>query len=100
MSSGSNDAVKDAEDQYREECAVLIAHRAAALVAAHDMGRAEAVSALAEWLRAENEVGGDPSGVLSIENVFPSPRKEVPHAQVVAIASELMDAARHAAESL
>ncbi len=100
MGYGSNEAVKIAEDDYREECAEIISHRAAALVGAGDMGRIDAISALAEWLRKENEAEGDHSGVLSIENVFPSPSKVVPYAQVIAIAAELMDAARDAADSL
>jgi hypothetical protein len=100
MSYGANEAVEIAEDEYREQCADLIALRAAALVAARDMGRAEAISVLAERLRTENEAGGDPSGIVSIENVFPSPSKVAPRDQIAAIASELKVAARDAAESL
>lgn len=100
MGYGSNVAVTIAEDDYREDCAEIISHRAAALVGAGDMGRTAAISALAEWLRNENDAGGDLSGVLSVENVFPSPSRVVPPAQVIAIAAELMDAARDAADSL
>ncbi len=100
MGYGSNGAVEDAEDDCREEKAELIAYKAATLVAAGDMGRAEAIVALAEWLSRENEADDDLSGVLSIENIFPAPSKSMPRSQVIAIASELMDAAREAADSL
>lgn len=100
MSYGSNEAVENAEEDHREECASIIATRAAALVAAGDMSRLDAISALQDWLLREKEASTDPSGVLSIENVFPSPSKSASSSQIRAIAFELMDASRDAADCL
>ena len=100
MSYGSNEAVEKAEEDYREECASMIATRAAALVAVGDMSRKNAISALKEWILRENEAAADPSGVLSIENVFPSPSKPASPSQIRAIAFELMDASHDAADCL
>lgn len=100
MSYGSNEAVEDAEDGYREHCAKLIAQSAAQLVAAGDMGRIEAIEEVTEWLRREGEAEGDVTGVVAIENEFPSPSKATSRTQVAAIASELLDAARAAADTL
>lgn len=94
MSFGSNDAVEDAEEDYREECAKLIAQKAAELVAARDMSREDAIKKVSEWLHNEAAAEGDVTGTLAIENEFPSPSKASPRAQVAAIASELLDAAR------
>ena len=71
MSYGANQDVNDAEDDYREECVHLIAEKAAALVAAQDMSRKDAIKTLTECVRQENEAEGDVTGVLSIENQFP-----------------------------
>ncbi|TCG01100.1 hypothetical protein BZM26_10150 [Paraburkholderia strydomiana] len=100
MSYGSNEAVEDAQDDYRERCANLIAQHAAQLVAARNMGRPEAIEAATEWLRREGEAVGDVTGVAAIENEFPVPSKTSPRSQVAAIASELLDAARDAADTL
>ncbi len=100
MGIGSTIAVEEAEDEFREKRAHLIAQMAAGLVAAHDMGREEAIQKMAEWLRQEGEAEGDETGTMAIENVFPSPSKKIPHHQIVAIASELLDAAREAADDL
>ena len=51
MSYGSNIAVEDAEDEYREETARLIAMHAAELVAARDMTRDAAITAAVEHQR-------------------------------------------------
>lgn len=100
MSYGSNGAVEDAEGEYREQCAEAIAQHAAQLVAARDMDRASAISAATEWFRRECEAAGDVTGVVSIENHLPAPSRAAPSKQVAAIASELMDAARDAADTL
>lgn len=100
MGIGSSIAVEDAEDECREDCANLIAQKAAALVAARDMGRDEAIEKIAEWLRLEREADGDETGTLAIENELPSPSKKMPDKQVAAIAAELLDAAQDAAASL
>lgn len=100
MSIGSNTAVEAAEAKYREDCANLIAENAAGLVAAHDMDRDEAIQKAAEWLRQEGEANGDETGTVAIENAFPTPSKPIPRHQIVAIASELLDAAREAADDL
>lgn len=99
MSYGSNEAVKDAEEAYRDECAQLVAEKAAQLVAAGDMGRAPAVEQSAEWLRQEGEAESDETGTLAVENTPPSPSKVKPTAQVTAIAAELLDDARDAVAS-
>lgn len=96
MSYGSNEAVKAAEDDCREQRAQLIALRAAELVAARNMGRAEAIEQAAAWDRREQAADGDLSGVAAVENTFPVPSKASPTAQVKAIAVELLDAARDA----
>ena len=75
MNYGSNEAVENAEDEYREHCARLIAQNAAQLVAAGDMGRIDAIEKVTEWLRREGQAEGDVTGVASIENEFPSPSK-------------------------
>ncbi|SOE97624.1 hypothetical protein SAMN05414139_10769 [Burkholderia sp. D7] len=100
MSYGSNQGVRDEEDDYRERCAVLIAHYAAALVAARDMDRISAIKAATEWLRREIEAVGDVTGVTAIENEFPFPSKELSKSQVAAIASEMLDPARDATDTL
>jgi len=100
MSYGSNEAVEAAEDDYREQCAVLIAQTAAKLVAARDMGREEAISVATEWIRAENEADHDETGVSAALVEHPSASKIVSTPQIKAIAVELMDASREAADSL
>jgi hypothetical protein len=100
MSYGSNKAVEDAQDEYREHCAELIAQYAAQLVAARDMGRIDAIKAATEWLRREGDAVGDVTGVAATENEFPCPSKAASQSQVAAIASELLDAARAAADTL
>lgn len=80
MSYGSNAAVKDADDADREYCARLIAQHAAALVAA-GMDRRDAIEMATEGLRK----------FLS---------KASPSDQVAAVAAELLDDARDAADSL
>jgi hypothetical protein len=100
MSYGSNGAVEDAEDDYKEQCAQLIAETAAKLVAARDMSRSDAIKAATEWVRRENEAEGDLTQVASIENELPEPRLAASLKQVNAIASELLDAAREAADTL
>lgn len=100
MSHGSNEAVNDAEDAYREQCAQLIARTAAELVAARDVGREEAIAMATEWLRNEQAADGDPTGVIAAENAAPLPSKARPSAQVAAIAAELLEAARDAVDEM
>ena len=100
MSYGANEAVEDAEREHRDRCAILIAQKAAQLVAARDMGRDAAIAVVTEWLRREGEADGDVTRVMAIENELPSPSKEAPPSQVAAIASELLEAARDAAAAL
>jgi hypothetical protein len=97
MSYGSTVAVEEAEDEHRERSARLIAHEAAKLVAAGDMGRKEAVALSAEWLRNDDASEGDPTGVIAVENVLPAPSKASPSHKVFAIEVELLVAARKAA---
>lgn len=100
MSIGSTVAVESAMEQYREDCAKVIAKQAAQLVAARDMSRDDAIQAATEWLRRENEAEGDVTGILAIENEHPSPSKVVPSNQIAAIERDLLDAAREAADTL
>lgn len=100
MSYRSNQAVENAQEEYREKCANLIALEAAKLVAARDMGRPEAIAAVTEWLRAEGVAAGDADVGSVIAHKFPFPSKSVPPSQVAAIAAELLDAARDAADTL
>ncbi len=100
MGYGSNQAVKDAEDDYKEKCALLIARSAAELVAAGDTSRPEAIEKATEWLRTEQAADGDPTGVTAVENKEPRASKASPKAQIDAIAAELLDDAREAADSL
>lgn len=100
MGYGSNCAVEDADDEYREQCAQLIAKEAARLVAATDMSRSDAIQSATEWLRRENEAEGDLTQVASIENELPEPSLTAPSKQVNAIALELLDDARDAANTL
>lgn len=100
MSFGSNQAVEDAEDDYKEKCAQLIARTAAELVASRDAGRLEAIETATEWLRNEQAANGDPTGVTAVENKEPRASKVNLSAQIAAIAAELLDDARDAADSL
>lgn len=99
MGIGSNLAVEDAEESYRDSCAERIAEIAAPLVA-DGMERGDAIAEAAEYLRNESEAEGDPTGVAEVENEYPSPSKKIPRKQVDAIKAELMDAAREAADNL
>jgi hypothetical protein len=64
------------------------------------MSRSDAIKAATEWVRRENEAEGDLTQVASIENELPEPRLAASLKQVNAIASELLDAAREAADTL
>ncbi len=100
MSYGANEAVEDAEDEYDESCADLIAQTAAELVAAGDMSRDDAINAAAIWLRQENEADGDETGVAGVECQKPTPTTKPPANQVAAIKAELLEAAEAAAASI
>jgi hypothetical protein len=100
MSFGSSHAVQMEEDRHREKLAEIIASRAAALVAARDMGRAEAIEVAKESVRRDQEEDSDVTGTLAVENEYPTPSKIMPSDQIARIKSELMDAAQEAAEDL
>lgn len=100
MSYGANQAVEDDEDDVRERRALLIAQTAAELVAAGDAGRSEAIEKATEWLRNDQAADGDPTGVTAVENEEPCASKASPRAQIDAIAAELLEDARDAADSL
>ncbi len=97
MSLGSTVAVEEAQEDYREECADWIAHKAAELVAARDMGRTEAIETAANLLRQENDADADMTGVAAVEVDQIEPSRKASTAQVAAIKAELMDEAREAA---
>lgn len=100
MSYGANEAIDGAEEEYREDCADLIAQRAAELVAAGDMGRDEAIDAVASWLRMEHEAGSDVTGVAGVECQEPKPSRKSPAKQVAAIKDELFESAEAAAANI
>lgn len=100
MSYGANEAVEDAEDQYKEECAQLVARVAAEQVASRGCGREEAIEKAIEWLRNEQSAEGDVTGSKGIEIASPAARKSAPGPQVAAIANELLEAARDAVDDL
>jgi len=100
MSYGSNEAVEQEEEESREQDAKRIAVDAAELVAAGDMSRSDAVAKVVESLRMAREAEGDETGVLAVEIDSPSPSKVVKSQQVAAIAADLMEAARAAADTL
>lgn len=100
MGFGANQAVSDAEDEYKEKCAQLIARTAAELVAAGDSDRVGAIERATEWVRKDQAAAGDVTGVAALENKEPCASKKGPEAQVRAIAAELLDDARAAADSL
>ena len=79
MSYGSNIAVEDAEDEYREETARLIAMHAAELVAARDMTRDAAITAAVEHQRYCQEAERDPTGTVATldEAQRPQPSRSV-----------------------
>lgn len=100
MGFGSNEAVMHGEDEFREQCAQLIANVAAKLVAARDMGRTAAIAQASEWLRKVQFAHDDPTGTIAANNAFPDPSDEASRAQVKAIAAELLAAARASAATL
>ncbi|WP_139070601.1 hypothetical protein [Aeromonas hydrophila] len=97
---GSTLAVQEDEAQHRGKCAEFIAQTAAELVAARDMGREEAIGVATDYLRQSSEADGDVTGVIALENKLPTPSRNMPPAQVAAIASELLGAAQDAADNL
>ncbi|MCP3655817.1 hypothetical protein [Herbaspirillum sp.] len=100
MEMGSDLSVDDAEQDYKEACADVIATKAAELVASRDMERSEAIETALEELRQDIEADGDSTRTLETMIRTFEPSKKVPRAQVAAIKLELMDDARDAAETL
>lgn len=102
MSYGSTIAVEDAEDEWREETARAIAMHAAELVAARDMTREAAITAAVEHQRYRQEAERDPTGTVATldEAQRPQPSRSISERQIRAIADELMEQARDAADSL
>lgn len=100
MANGRNDAVEIEEENFREKQAEFIAKTAAALVAAGDETRENAIEKATEFLRDSGQADADLTGTLEAELSFPRPSKNAPDAQVREIARELMDAARDAADDL
>jgi len=64
------------------------------------MDRPDAIHEVTEALRRSNEADDDVTGVLATMHSAPKPSKASPSAQVAAIARELLDAARDAADTL
>jgi len=100
MSYGSNQGVEDANADYREVCAGIIARGAAELVAAGDMQRQAAIEAMTEWVRKNSDALNDATGAIMVENRYPSPSKVVTPTQAFVIARELLEPARDAADTL
>lgn len=97
---GNDYHLDDANDEYVEKNAEVIATRAAMLVASRDMNREDAIEAATEELRQENAASTDETGVLKTMIDAVKPTKDASKAQIAAIRDELMDAARDAAETL
>lgn len=91
MSNGRNPTDDDADAEF-------IASTAASLVAAGDHSRTDAIKLAADFLRDSREADGDVTGTKEVELEFPKPSVKVSDEQVKAIKSELMDAARDAAD--
>ncbi len=102
MSYGSNEVVLAQEAGFREKITLEIANIAAELVAAGDMSREKAIEDATKYMRYQQEADRDVTGVIETleEAQRPIPSRPVSSDQVRAIAIELMDAARDAAESL
>ena len=100
MGHGSNEAVRDAEEDFREKISQEIAKNAAELVAAGDMARAEAIKAATDHQRYMQEAVSDETGTVETlkEAQRPVPSRKVSAHQVKAIAEELIDHAREAAD--
>jgi hypothetical protein len=93
MSNGRNPTDNEADAEF-------IASTAAALVAAGDYSRIDAIEVVVKYLRDDREADGDVTGTKGVELKFPKPSREVSIDQVRKIKSELMDAARDAADNL
>jgi hypothetical protein len=93
MGYGSNEAVRDAEDDFREKIAQAIAENAAELVAAGDMTRDKAIKAATDHQRYMQEAASDVTGTVKTleEAQRPVPSRKVSTSQVKAIAEELID---------
>lgn len=94
MGMGSNVAIEEDEDNYRENAANVIAETAAKLVASGDCSREEAVERSGEYWRLQNEADGDPTGTIAADCHLPTPKNETSKAQVAAIKAELLEACR------
>jgi hypothetical protein len=93
MSNGRNPTDNDADVEF-------IASKAAELVAAGENSRTDAIKLVVQYLRDDREADGDETGTKGVELKFPKPSREVPIDQVRKIKSELMDAARDAADEI
>ena len=90
-----------AEDEYKNEMAQLIANGAAALVAARDCSREEAIDRVAQYYYYLKEAENDPTKTIeySDEAQFPHPSKKTPtKKQIEAIALELIELAEDAVD--
>lgn len=98
MGMGSNLAVEDAEEEYREQLARYVASKAAERVAARDSTRSAAIAEIVEHASALSEAEGDPTGTLGTLAAAqePQPSRAVSAAQREAIARELLEDARDA----
>lgn len=99
MGYGSNEAVSDAEEDFREEISQAIAENAAELVASGDMSRDEAIKVATKHQRYMQDAACDETGTVETlkEAQRPVPSHKVPEHQVKAIAEQLIDQAREAA---
>lgn len=87
MGCGANEGVEDADAQYREHCAKLIAQNVAQLVSADDMGRIQAIEGYPLAILAGLQVGA-PGGEASAWVLLPTALLGLPllaHFAVVAL---------------
>lgn len=98
MGIGSNLAVEDGEEDFREQMAHLVANTAAERVGARDSTRLEAIAEAVNYASASFDADNDPSGTLGTlpEAQAPTPSRVVPVAQRIAIREELIEDARDA----
>lgn len=102
MGYGSSEAVKNAEEDHREKIAEEIAKNAAELVAAGDMEKDGAIKKATVHQRYMQEDVSDDTGIVETQEEAqrPVPSRKVSAGDVKAIAEDLMDEARDAADYL
>lgn len=102
MGYGANEAVEDSEYDAKRSDAQEIAEIAASLIAAGDSSRVAAIEQAKTYMQLQKEAANDPTHTIATLDAaqMPRPSRKAPQAQINSIASELMDLAMDAAETL